>query len=47
MRILIIGGSIFLGKHLVLSALERQHEVVIFNRGNHHIDFEELSKNAK
>src|ERR671936_759950 len=33
MRILIIGGTKFLGRHLVQSALEYRHEVTLFNRG--------------
>ena len=33
MRILIIGGTVFLGRHLVESALARNHEVTIFHRG--------------
>ncbi len=33
MRILIIGGTRFLGRHLVESALKRSHEVTLFNRG--------------
>ena len=33
MRILIIGGTRFLGRHLVESALARSHEVTLFNRG--------------
>ena len=33
MRILIIGGTRFLGRHLVDSALGRGHEVTLFNRG--------------
>jgi 2'-hydroxyisoflavone reductase len=33
MRILIIGGTRFLGRHLVESALVRGHEVTLFNRG--------------
>jgi len=33
MRILIIGGTRFLGRHLVQSALARGHEVTLFNRG--------------
>lgn len=35
MKILIIGGTIFLGKHIVKIAQERGHEVVLFNRGKH------------
>jgi 2'-hydroxyisoflavone reductase len=33
MRILIIGGTHFLGRHLVDAALARGHEVTLFNRG--------------
>lgn len=33
MRILIIGGTRFLGRHLVEAALARSHEVTLFNRG--------------
>ena len=33
MKILIIGGTKFLGRHLVDAALERNHEVTLFNRG--------------
>jgi 2'-hydroxyisoflavone reductase len=33
MRILILGGTRFLGRHLVEAALERRHEVTLFNRG--------------
>lgn len=33
MRILIIGGTRFLGRHLVEAALERSHDVTLFNRG--------------
>jgi 2'-hydroxyisoflavone reductase len=33
MRLLIIGGSIFLGRHLVNQALEAGHRVAVLNRG--------------
>lgn len=33
MRLLILGGTLFLGRHLVDVALERGHEVTLFNRG--------------
>ena len=33
MRILIIGGTRFVGRHLVESALAHSHEVTLFNRG--------------
>lgn len=36
MRILILGGTGFLGRHLVQAALERQHTVTLFNRGLSH-----------
>jgi 2'-hydroxyisoflavone reductase len=32
-KLLILGGTIFLGRHIVQSALERGHEVTLFNRG--------------
>lgn len=38
MRILIIGGTRFLGRHLVEAALERKHEVTLFNRGKSNPD---------
>lgn len=38
MKILIIGGTIFLGRHLVETALARGHEVTMFNRGWHNAD---------
>jgi 2'-hydroxyisoflavone reductase len=38
MRILIIGGTIFLGRHLVAAAQERGHELTLFNRGQHNPD---------
>ncbi|HEV7860203.1 MAG TPA: SDR family oxidoreductase [Pyrinomonadaceae bacterium] len=36
MKILIIGGTVFLGRHLVEAALARAHEVTLFNRGQRH-----------
>lgn len=35
MRILIIGGTRFVGRHLVTAALARNHDLTLFNRGNH------------
>lgn len=35
MRLLVIGGTIFLGRHLVALALEAGHEVTTLNRGTH------------
>ena len=33
MQILILGGTLFVGRHLVEIALERGHEITLFNRG--------------
>jgi 2'-hydroxyisoflavone reductase len=38
MKTLILGGTIFLGRHLIEAALARGHEVTIFNRGRHNSD---------
>src|SRR5688572_1665834 len=38
MKILIIGGTRFLGRHLVSSARARGHEVTLFNRGQSNPD---------
>lgn len=35
MRLLILGGTVFLGRHVVDAALERGHDVTIFTRGKH------------
>lgn len=35
MRILILGGTVFLGRHLVDAAQARGHSVTLFNRGQH------------
>ena len=35
MKLLIIGGTRFVGRHLVTAALARDHEVTLFNRGKH------------
>jgi len=32
-KVLVLGGTLFLGRHLVEAALERGDEVSIFNRG--------------
>lgn len=33
MKLLILGGTVFLGRHIVQAALDRGHEVTLFNRG--------------
>lgn len=35
MKLLIIGGTVFLGRHLVDAALARGHSITLFNRGQH------------
>ena len=34
MKLLVLGGTLFLGRHVVETALERGHEVTLFNRGH-------------
>lgn len=36
MKILILGGTVFLGRHLVAQAIARGHELTLFNRGRQH-----------
>ena len=38
MRLLVLGGTLFVGRHLVEAALERGHEVTLFNRGRTNLD---------
>ena len=38
MRLLILGGTIFLGRHVAAEALSRGHEVTVFHRGRHGAD---------
>jgi 2'-hydroxyisoflavone reductase len=40
MKILILGGTKFLGRHLVNAALKNNHEVTLFNRGRKYSDDE-------
>src|SRR5215210_4886349 len=35
MKLLILGGTIFVGRYLVEAALAQGHEVTLFNRGQH------------
>jgi len=37
MHILILGGTVFLGRHILDAALAAEHEVTLFNRGRHPI----------
>ena len=38
MRLLVLGGTIFLGRHVTAEALRRGHEVAVFHRGRHGAD---------
>jgi nucleoside-diphosphate-sugar epimerase len=38
MRLLVLGGTIFLGRHVTAEALRRGHEVAVFHRGRHGVD---------
>jgi 2'-hydroxyisoflavone reductase len=42
MKILVLGGSRFLGRTFVEAALEKNHEVTIFNRGNQNDGLEDV-----
>lgn len=45
MKILVIGGTVFLGRHIVEYALKKGHEVTLFNRGQHNPElFPEVEK---
>ena len=35
MKLLILGGTRFLGRHLVTAALAHHHDITLFNRGKH------------
>lgn len=39
MKLLILGGTRFVGRHLVTAALERDHEVTLFNRGTYSVEW--------
>jgi len=44
-KLLILGGTIFLGRYLVEAAQARGHEITLFNRGKHNPDlFPEIEK---
>ena len=38
MKLLMLGGTIFLGRQIVEAALARHHEITLFNRGQHNVD---------
>jgi 2'-hydroxyisoflavone reductase len=38
MKLLVIGGTVFLGRHLVTAAVAAGHDVTLFNRGEHNPD---------
>jgi 2'-hydroxyisoflavone reductase len=38
MRVLVLGGTVFLGRHVAAEALGRGHELTLFTRGIHGAD---------
>ncbi len=46
MDLLILGGTVFLGRHLASVALARGHHVTLFHRGRHPLAFAELGVDA-
>lgn len=46
MDLLILGGTVFLGRHLASVALARGHHVTLFHRGRHPLDPAELAADA-
>jgi 2'-hydroxyisoflavone reductase len=45
MKLLVLGGTVFLGRHLVAAALARGHVLTLFNRGQHNPElFPEVEK---
>ncbi len=42
MKILVIGGTRFVGRHIVAEALKRKHEISIFNRGSNRDIFPDI-----
>ena len=38
MQLLILGGTVFLGRHIIEAALAPGHEITLFNRGQHHAE---------
>ncbi len=47
MKLLILGGTVFIGRHLVDAALERGHEVTLFNRGQHNADLYPMAERLR
>lgn len=39
MKLLILGGTVFLGPHLIEAALAHGHQITVFNRGQHNPDW--------
>ncbi len=46
MRVLVLGGTVFLGRHVTAEALRRGHEVTLFHRGRHGPDLFEATEHV-
>jgi len=44
MKLLVLGGTVFVGRHIVTEALKRGHEVTLFNRGSQEGLFPEVEQ---
>ena len=47
MNILVIGGSVFVGKHIVEAALSRGHQVTVFNRGSRQVAYSQTVEHVQ
>lgn len=43
MKILVLGGTVFLGRHIVEQAISRGHDLTLFNRGSHLVEFTQIA----
>jgi nucleoside-diphosphate-sugar epimerase len=45
-RILVLGGTVFLGRHVVEAAVAAGHDVALFNRGRHNAELSLISRSS-